>query len=302
MATTMWMATMLATAAGVAGCAGGKAGGPAVVAPGGAAAGGAAGEGKGGANDTAGAQPAGAGGDAAGAARDQAGTAAGAAGAAAPGNDKGAAKAAARPAGAGDATKDKAAARDAGDDRSGGRGRDKDQRSADGRPLIRVGSGSRAVDGAKVYDMALWVDEQDARRAFPALVMRAGGRDRARLMRGDHAPAFLVWGRFTKQAVLKFARATPAKELRAELAPAFEGIAGSEAVLDLFGDAASGDEWVLTTGDNGQVELAGPGAPPKKVVTSPKLVRALWSAWLGPKVDAPELRQALIGRIDILGR
>ena len=34
--------------------------------------------------------------------------------------------------------------------------------------------------------------------------MRAGGRDKARLTRGDHAPAFLVWGRFNKQAVFNF--------------------------------------------------------------------------------------------------
>ena len=43
----------------------------------------------------------------------------------------------------------------------------------DGRQLARVGGGARVVDGAKWYDMTLWVDETDGKRAFPALAMRA---------------------------------------------------------------------------------------------------------------------------------
>src|SRR5947207_2451636 len=79
----------------------------------------------------------------------------------------------------------------------------------DGRRLMMTGQGARVRDGDKLYDVQVWIDETDARRAFPALAMRAGGRDKARLTRGDHAPAFLVWGRFNKQAVFKFARAVP---------------------------------------------------------------------------------------------
>jgi hypothetical protein len=176
----------------------------------------------------------------------------------------------------------------------------KDKRAVDGRPLVRVGSGARVVDGAKLYDMTLWVDEQDGKRAFPALVMRAGGRERRKLVSGDHAPAFLVWGRFTKQAVIKFARAATAKELRADVEAALEPVKGADGFLALIGDAAAGDEWVLTTGDNGQLTLAVGGAA-KQSPASPKLVRAVWSVWLGPKALSPELREGLIEHIDALG-
>jgi hypothetical protein len=178
----------------------------------------------------------------------------------------------------------------------------KDKRAVDGRPLVRVGGGARVVEGAKLYDMTLWVDEQDGRRAFPALVMRAGGRERKKLVNGDHAPAFLVWGRFTKQAVLKFARAVTAKQLRADVQAALEPVSGADAFLALLGDAAAGDEWVLTTGDNGQLSLAMGAAAAKQAPTSPKLVRAVWSVWLGAKALSPELRQQLIEHIDVLGR
>src|SRR4051812_12238227 len=46
-------------------------------------------------------------------------------------------------------------------------------RSVDGRPLTLVGQGARVKDGDKLYDMQMWIDEEDGRRAFPALAMRA---------------------------------------------------------------------------------------------------------------------------------
>src|SRR4051812_9449971 len=89
--------------------------------------------------------------------------------------------------------------------------------TVEGRPLVLVGQGARVKDGDKLYDMQMWIDEEDGRRAFPALAMRAGGRDKARIVRGDHGPAFLVWGRFTKQAIFKFAKAVPAATMRDEV-------------------------------------------------------------------------------------
>src|SRR3954452_21550238 len=93
----------------------------------------------------------------------------------------------------------------------------KSGRAVDGRPLVLVGQGARIKDGDKLYDMQMWIDEEDGRRAFPALAMRAGGRDKGRIVRGDHGPAFLVWGRFTKQAIFKFAKAVPAATMRDEV-------------------------------------------------------------------------------------
>jgi hypothetical protein len=179
--------------------------------------------------------------------------------------------------------------------------KDKDHRLLAGRLLVRVGGGVRTIDGARAYDMTLWVDEQDGRRAFPALAMRAGGRERRKLTSGDHAPAFLIWGRFTKQATIKFAHAMSAVELRKEIGGALESVPGGDLFLSLLTDAKEGDEWVLTSGDNGQLWLATGAAEGRQAPQSPKLVRAVWGVWLGNKPVAPELRSALIDRIDVLG-
>jgi hypothetical protein len=178
-------------------------------------------------------------------------------------------------------------------------------RTIDGRPLVLVGQGARVKDGDKLYDMQMWIDEEDGRRAFPALAMRAGGRDKARIVRGEHAPAFLVWGRFTKQAVLKFARAVPAATMRDDLKSALADVKGADAVLAMFAeDADAGDEWVLTTRDNGEIELrTGDDKDDRKAgPQSPKLQRALWDVWLGAKPLSVELRRQLIEKINLLGQ
>ncbi|HEX4462969.1 MAG TPA: hypothetical protein VIA18_33580 [Polyangia bacterium] len=173
--------------------------------------------------------------------------------------------------------------------------------TVDGRALLRIGGGARVVAGTKWYDATLWVDDVDGKRAFPALAMRAGGRDKARLVHGDHAPAFVIWGRFNKQLVIHFAKAVSAKELRDDMSEALEADKNRDAFLAILGDAAAGDEWLLTTKDNGELQLDA-GGETKTTPPSPKLVRAVWSIWLGPKALAPELRQSLIGNIDLLGR
>ncbi len=174
-------------------------------------------------------------------------------------------------------------------------------RSVDGRPLVMVGHGEHLRDGEKLYDMAIWIDEQDGKRAFPALAMRAGGRNRAKLIKGEHAPNFVIWGRFTKQAVLTFARAVPAATMREELKGELGEIKGADELLALLPDAAAGDEWVLTTRDNGEIALT-VGKQTKDGPQSPRLQRALWGAWLGPKPIETALRQKLIEHIDVLAR
>jgi hypothetical protein len=181
----------------------------------------------------------------------------------------------------------------------------KSGRTVDGRPLVLVGQGARVKDGDKLYDMQMWIDEEDGWRAFPALAMRAGGRDKARIVRGEHAPAFLVWGRFTKQAVLKFARAVPAATMRDDIKSALADVKGADAVVAMFAeDADAGDEWVLTTRDNGEIELrTGDDKDDRKQgPQSPKLQRALWDVWLGAKPLSIDLRRQLIEKINLLGQ
>src|SRR3954466_7290849 len=133
---------------------------------------------------------------------------------------------------------------------TGGAAKTPPAHTVDGRPLVLVGQGARVKDGDKLYDMQMWIDEEDGRRAFPALAMRAGGRDKARIVRGDHAPGFLVWGRFTKQALFKFAKAVPAATMRDEIKAVMSDDKGAmgddkgvDAVAALFAvDAGAGDE------------------------------------------------------------
>jgi len=181
----------------------------------------------------------------------------------------------------------------------------KGARVVDGRPLVLVGQGARVKEGEKLYDMQMWIDEEDGRRAFPALAMRAGGRDKARLVRGDHAPGFLVWGRFTKVAVFKFTKPVSGAAMRDDLKGVFEDVKGADAVEAMFAeDADAGDEWVLTTRDNGEIELkTGDGKDgTKEGPQSPKLQRALWNVWLGAKPLSVELRRSLIEKINLLGQ
>jgi hypothetical protein len=174
-------------------------------------------------------------------------------------------------------------------------------RTLDGKAMILIGSGTRAKDGAALYDITFYVGEKEAKRAFPALVMRAGGRDKARLVRGDHAPAFLVWGHFPKLAVLKFARDVKADELRADLTTAFDDtLAGAKDFLDALDDAKAGDEWLLSTLDDGEVTVTIHGEP-HPGPASPKVARAIWSIWLGEHPLSTDLRRALIEHVDVLG-
>lgn len=185
------------------------------------------------------------------------------------------------------------------------------ERAIDGRSFALTGAGAHESDGEKQYDMALYVDAEDARRAFPALAARAGGRTRARLLSSDHAQSFIVWGHFTKVALLRAAKPLTAEALRApikacfdeELQKASAGLQKKAAELvALFPrDLDAGDELELRTYDDGRIELELDGethAGPQ----SPKLVRALWDTWLGPKAPVKDLTRPLVDRIDVLGK
>jgi hypothetical protein len=166
-----------------------------------------------------------------------------------------------------------------------------------GRTLVLLGSGEKVGD----YAMALYVDEVDARRAFPALAARAGGKARARLLASDHSQTFVVWGHFTKVAVLRMLRDVPGATLRGwfqEGIPDFK----AETFFDLFNhDLKKDSELVLRTFDDGRIEVELAGEK-KDGPQSAKLARSLWKMWLDNKPPVPELRRALVDKIDLLGR
>ena len=93
--------------------------------------------------------------------------------------------------------------------------------------------------------------------------------------------------------------------MRDDLKSALDDVKGADDVLAMFAeDADAGDEWVLTTRDNGEIELrTGDGKDDRKEgPQSPKLQRALWDVWLGAKPLSVELRRELIEKIDLLGQ
>jgi hypothetical protein len=182
------------------------------------------------------------------------------------------------------------------------------ERTLAGRPLMLLGTGARK----KLYAMALYVDDQDARRNFSALVARSGGRERSRLLDGDHAQTFVIWGGFTKLALLRATDDVHGEQLRDELRDgltdelsdkaAAEVKQAAESFIALFDkDLKAGDEIQLRSDADGHifVEISG---QKKHTLASAKLARAIWNIWLGQKPISPEMRRSLVNRVDVLGK
>ena len=185
-------------------------------------------------------------------------------------------------------------------------------RTVDGRSFAITGAGVRRDGGDGQYEMALYVDELDARRAFPALVTRAGGKTRQKLLAGDHAQQFLLWGHFGKLAELRFLAPLSAEALRAQVKQGLDEELGDKAspelrqqeatLLEVFdSDVAPGQTLLVRTDDAGHIELELAGHR-KSGPQSPKLARALWGVWLGAKPTSKELSRALVDKVDLLGR
>ncbi len=181
----------------------------------------------------------------------------------------------------------------------------------DGHKLALLGTGVRKKFFVKVYGMGLYVDDAEARRAFPALAVRAGGRDHAKLTGSDHAQSFVLWGTFAKVAVLHFVHDVEAAKMREafeeglidELSPnaSADMRAAAQQFVALFdSDVKVGDEIVVATTADGNISVETGG----KKMTGPqnaKLARAIWSVWLGAKPIDADLRRNLVSRIDQLG-
>ena len=186
------------------------------------------------------------------------------------------------------------------------------KKMVDGRGYTLVGVGVRKKLLSKVYAMGLYAEDVEAKRAFPSLAIKAGGRDKARLTAGDRAQAFLIWGAFNKIAVLHFARDVEAAKVRDGFAEGLADELGAKAPADVHEaadaflkltehDMKGGEELVLHTGPDGGIDVS-IGGTSRGSVQNLKLVRAIWSMWLGQKPLSKDLRGELVNRIDELGK
>lgn len=181
----------------------------------------------------------------------------------------------------------------------------------DNRSHVLLGVGARKVMGFRVYAMALYVEEDPARQAFPKLALQAGGADRQTLLHSDLAYKFVVLGEFSKAAMLHFVRDVAAKDTRKAYRESLLQIAGGQppsdlqrdidAFLLLFDDVKEGQDVLIRTSKDGDIVVEAGGQAhvgPK----SPRLAHDLWAIWLGEKPIASDLKKTVLDRIETLGR
>jgi tetratricopeptide (TPR) repeat protein len=180
----------------------------------------------------------------------------------------------------------------------------------DKKDYVLTGVGYRTYIGFLLYSVAMYVEEEPARRAFPKLVEKAGGSDLAQLRARDLAQNFVILGEFGKIAVLYFARDLKAKQiresyrdmlkgnLRPEVAPMLRQ--HTEQFLDLFGrDVKAGETMYLQTTTEGQI-IVTVGDDKRVGPPDPTLCIDLWNLWLGTKPISEGLKQGLVERIQAL--
>jgi hypothetical protein len=167
-----------------------------------------------------------------------------------------------------------------------------DSKSIDGKRYALLGVGMRKKFVVKVYSMALYADEADAKRSYKP---------------GGDATSFVAGTPFGKLAVLKFARDVDSGKIRS----AFEdGLAdelsdkapadlkqGAQAFIAAFDkDLKNGQEIMLRTVDK-KIDIEVAGAK-KQLPTTPALTKAIWNIWLGAKPISKDLKSGLVSRVD----
>ena len=173
--------------------------------------------------------------------------------------------------------------------------------------FVRLGT-AKLKSSAATAEIALLVDGEAGRRAFPALAMRSGGRDHARLTTDDHAQMFVLWGHFAKLITLRSDAKLSSGDLKQLLEEALQkGFKEpphdlpriTEALAPLYAmELAPNEEIVLRTSSSGQLVAERPGET-HLLLRNPKLLRLWWTAWLGE--HAPT-RRTLVDHIDLLGQ
>jgi hypothetical protein len=169
-------------------------------------------------------------------------------------------------------------------------------KSVDGKRYALLGVGVRKKFIIKVYSMALYAEEDEAKKSYKS----AGGAE---------PTSFVAGGGFGKVAVLHFARDVDAGKIKSayeeglseelsDRAPA-DVKQGAQAFVAAFDkDLKEGQEIVLRTAGK-KIEINVAGAK-KELATSPTLCKAIWNIWLGPKPISKDLKTGLVSRIDSL--
>ena len=181
-----------------------------------------------------------------------------------------------------------------------------------GKPYTLVGVALRKKFIIKVYAMGLYVEQVAGHQAFPSLVEKAGGRDRAKLLAGEKAQTFVSWGHFGKLAVLHFVRDVDKDKIQEAYREGLKGALSDKAPPDLSRDAQTfiglfdrdlkeGQELRIHTDEGGKITLEIAGHK-KEGPQNPILCRALWDIWLGQKTISKDMQRGLVERIDELGK
>jgi hypothetical protein len=121
-----------------------------------------------------------------------------------------------------------------------------------------------------------------------------------------------MWGTIGKVGIHHFLRDVDAEKIRDTFGDGLEEEMNDKASADrkqaaqqflaLFDrDIKEGQEIKIRTSAEGKIDVE-IGGQKKSAPTSPKLARAVWSIWLGSKSISPELRKALVDRVDVLGK
>jgi tetratricopeptide (TPR) repeat protein len=182
--------------------------------------------------------------------------------------------------------------------------------TVEGQPYTLLGAGCRKVYGFKVYAMALYVEDEPARKAFPRLAAQAGGSDHDTLSRTDLGNQFVVLGEFGKMAILHFVRNVSAKDTRDAYRVALGDAANdkapaalkhdAEAFLQLFDDVKDGQNLTIRTSGTGGIVVEGQAK--RTGPTNLRLSHDIWDIWMGQRPISADLKKSLIDRIDTLGR
>jgi tetratricopeptide (TPR) repeat protein len=181
----------------------------------------------------------------------------------------------------------------------------------EGKGYSLTGVSKRTYIGFTLYGVALYVEEEPARRAFPKLVEKAGGSDLAQLRARDLAQNFVVLGEFGKAAMLYFVRDIPANKIRdsyrdmlkenlkPDVAPMLRQ--HTEQFLDLFSrDMKKSEEMTIQTTTDGRISVTVNGEK-KNGPQDPTLCIDLWNLWIGTKAINADMKQGLVERIQALG-
>jgi hypothetical protein len=177
-----------------------------------------------------------------------------------------------------------------------------------GKDFALLGAGAPS----KGWALALYVEDEAARAAFPRLIGQAGGADHASLFRNDQAAQFVVLGDFSKHVVFYFDKPMPASKLRDLYRDALAYDLGPAATPELHRDVTAflalfdrdlkaGDELHLHTDPDGEIFVRVGRGFARTGPRNPRVVHDLWDAWLGAKPIASDLKQRLLERIDSLG-